>query len=301
MEVWSLIKYYFRALIKGLVVGVITLIGTVIGHFLISIIGIDIPTTSILLAERSSALLFFSMLVITALLVGELFKKLNQSFIERAISIFLYHFFFFYFLKTIHEFLSNPNLVFSLEFFCHIVPSVFFSVAVALLWKPMTGEGSIFEKVEAYYRYRNFKKWMIRFIIATVSFAGIYYLTTLLISPFVEPFYNDLGNSVVNVRSIYIVFLVNLIVGALFSLALMPIFILWKRSKTSLLFWVGFPIFIQAAVFPSSVEVWLPLGMRFPYLIQQMVITYLMAIILVQLFYVPCESDIIEDQFKWMY
>lgn len=302
MNIHSFTKYWYRSLIKGIIVGIVTLVGALLGLSLGLMIGIDMTNPVLLLEELFSILLFLSMISITAILIGELFKQLNQPFTERVISIFMYHFFFFYLLRMFDGFLSNTKSINFYEILGHILAAIFFSIAVALLWKPRHEQARFFEKLTDYFKYKNLKKWLFGYVIATISFALIYYLTSWLISPFIEPFYNDLGNYYgENIFNFYTLLLAKIIVGALFVLVLMPIFVLSKMSKTSLLFWIGFPIFMQAAVYPTSVEVWLPLGMRFPFLIQQTVLTYLMAIILVQLFYVPNENDVIDDQFKWLY
>lgn len=302
MNIQSFIKYWFSSLIKGITVGIITLIGALIGLSLVLITGVDIPYTALLLEGLFSKLLFLGMISIIAILIGELFKQLNQPFTERVISIFAYHFFFFYLLRIFDGFLSNTMSVAWYEIICHILATIFFAIAVALLWKPSNEQGRFIEKLTDYFRYKSWKKWLLGYAIAAISFALIYHLTTWLIFPFIEPFYNDLGNYYgINISSLYLLFLAKIIVGAMFVIVLMPIFVLSEMSKTSILFWIGFPIFMQAAIYPTSVEVWLPLGIRFPFLIQQTVITYLMAIILVQLFYVPSENDVIDDQFKWLY
>ncbi|WNF38109.1 hypothetical protein RJD24_06690 [Bacillaceae bacterium IKA-2] len=302
MDIRSFTKYCSRSLIKGIIVGLVTLVGASFGHSLALMIGINMSNPIIFLDELSSTLLFLSMITVTAILIGELFKQLNQPFTERVISIFMYHFFFFYFLRMFDGFLSSTKSFSFYEILGHILAAIFFSIAVALLWKPMNEQSSLVEKSTNYFKFKNLKKWLIGYVVASISFALIYYLTNWLILPFIEPFYSDLGNNYGrDIYNFYHLLFAKLIVGGLFVLVLMPIFVLSTMSKTSLLFWIGFPIFVQAAVYPTSVEVWLPLGIRFPFLIQQMVITYFMAIMLVQLFYLPSESDVIDDQFKWMY
>lgn len=301
MNTGSYIIYTIKSLGKGIFAATIASFGILIGHFIGLVLGFDLHNTPILFDNFYSIVIFFCSSVVTAILIGELFKKLNQPFMEKFLTIFVYHFFFFHVLRAVDEFLYGIKVTILSDLICHLTPALFFSYFVALLWNSDREPISIFSQLDNYLQFFSKKKWIIKFLIGWFIFLPIYYLANRLIGPFVEPFYSDLSNYDASVLSFYSMFFLKIIIGALFLITLMPIFILWQESKTSLLFWLGFPIFVQAAVFPSIVELWLPLGMRFPYLIQYTVITYLIAIIFVQLFYVPRDNDNIDDQFKWMY
>ncbi len=301
MDIFSFTKYSTLSVLKGIFVALITLVGAFIGRITVLVIGFNTPNTPTFFEHFTSVLFFLIITVIISVLIGELFLMLNQGFKERFISIFMYHFFFIFLLRIGDGIFSNTNTGFSYEVISYIFPSFVFAFLVALLWRPKGELTSIFKKAEEYFKFRSKKGWLIRFLIGWLSFIPIYYFTNWLITPFIQPYYSDLGDGVLINVNIYTTTFIKLCLSALFVAVLMPIFILWQRSKTSLLFWIGFPIFVQAAVYSSLVQLWFPSGIRFPYLIQYTVITYLMAIIFVQLFFVPDENEIIDDHFKWMY
>lgn len=299
----QLYLYSLMSLFKGIVTAIVALIGTYIGHSLVVLVGFNVPTVSTLFENVKSLFYFLLIIVLSAILVGELFKMLRQPFVERFICIFTYHLFFFYVLRAFDDFLYSEEMGFSYDLICHIVSALLFSFVVAMLWRPDKKTASLAANMKTYFRNKKPMNWVVRIGFGGISFIAIYYLAYWFIAPFVEPFYIDvdMNQSSLLITNLYVKIAMKFIIGLLFVIILLPIFILWSRSKTSLLFWVGFPIFVQGAVYPSVVELWLPLGLRFPYLIQYTVVMYLMAIVLVQLFFVPEESEIIDDQFKWMY
>lgn len=296
-----MIKYGFNLLLWGIAVAIATLVGKMVGLSLVLFFGFNWSSAPILLGNLNSTLLFLCIMVVTAILIGELVKKLHQPFKERVVFIFIYHYFFFHVLRVVDSYFSQTRGNVPYDLLSHIIPSLLFAYLVAVIWKPEGELISFFEKFKEYIQIKNKYSWVLRFIIGCVSFVPIYLITNWLISPFVEPFYSDLDYFVRSAKNLFVLIPLKMFIGLLFVLVLLPIFILWKESKASLLFWIGFPIFIQAAVYPSVVELWLPLGMRFPYLIQYTVVTFLLAIIFVQLFFVPEEDELIDDQFNWMY
>ncbi|OIJ14751.1 hypothetical protein BKP37_07160 [Anaerobacillus alkalilacustris] len=301
MDAYMIAKYSFISLVKGIAVALATLFGILFSQPIILLLRFDFPEHPILLANINSTLLFICIIILTSILVGELVKKLNQPILERFVFIFVYHYFFFHLVRAIDGYISNLNNNVIFDLVSHIIPSLVFAFTVSLLWKPERELISIRHKAKEYFSATKVSSWIWKFWIGALCFVPIYLVTDSLISPFVAPYYTDLANILSTSPSLLTLLMIKLAIGLLSVLVLMPIFVMWTGPKASLLFWSGFPIFVQAAVYPSIVEVWLPLGMRFPYLIKYTVITYLLAIIFVQLFFVPHENEVIDDQFNWMY
>ncbi|OIJ15765.1 hypothetical protein BKP35_01885 [Anaerobacillus arseniciselenatis] len=301
MNLVSLTKYSTLSFLKGILVASITLLGAFVGYISVLLLGLYTPNTPTFLEDFMSTFYFLLITAVIAALIGELFLMLKQRFIERFLSIFIYHFFFYFIIRIGDAFFLNTKAGFSYEVISHIFPSFLFALVVALLWRPVGELTSVFNEASTYFKFRSNKNWFFRFFIAWICFVPIYYFTSWLLSPFIEPYYSEIGGEVLVVFNFYTTVIIKFVIGALLVAILMPIFILWKRSKTSLLFWVGFPIFMLAAVYSSLIQFWFPTGIRFPYLIQYTVICYLIAIIFVQLFYVPDENEIIDDHLKWMY
>lgn len=301
MDIVTITKYSIIMFIKGLIVALFTLVSTYIIHLTFISFNFEYYKPVIFIESTSGIVYFYIITTIIAIFIGELFSILKQRFKERLITIFCYYFFFNHLLIISDIFFNNPVLVLFYEFTYHLIPSIVFTIIVAILWKPKGELTSIFDKLKDYLNFRSLKNWLIRFIIGWLSFVPVFYVTHWLISPFTEPYYQEIGVELINFATFSATAILLLLIGFLFVTVLMPIFILWQRSKPSLLFWIGFPIFIQGGIYSLFVESWLPYGIRFPYLIQFTVVAYLMAIIYVQLFYVPDEDEIIDDQFKWLY
>lgn len=286
---------YLKGIFFALIVAVVSLGGALIGHILAEFLGLGPVNHPYLLSNVNGILPFFIITAVIAFFTGELFIKLNQSKLERFISIFVYHYFFFYEFNMVEKFANGKETLFAYETISHFVPAVIFSFFVTMLWKPKKVGDPFAVMMRNYVKNTNFKGWSLRILIGWFMFVAMLYFTDWLISPFLEPYESAVT---LNIPSVIVI---KFLAGILFILLVLPIFARWRESKTTLLFWVGFPIFLQVAVFPALVSYWLPMGVRFPYLIQYMVISFLMSILYVQLFYFPKENEVIDDQFKWMY
>jgi hypothetical protein len=291
----NVILYCLKSIFFAILVAYISLIGTLIGQSVALFMGLGRPNQTTFIESISGIIPFFLVTTFIAIVVGEMFKKLEQSSLERFVCIFFYHYFFFYGLKMLDKIFSGNDFSLAYELISQIVPALIFAFLVTILWKPeKIGEPFIYQ-LKNYLINCKFKRWWLRFIIGSVIFVVIFYFTNWLIAPFLQQYNTTLTHHIPNGV------LVKFLAGVLYALTILPIFIRWKETKTSILYWIGFPIFLQIAVYPAVVEFWLPMGLRFPYLIQYTVISFLLAIFYVGLFYVPKESEVIDDQFKWMY
>ncbi len=277
-----------KSIFLGLIVAYISLIGTFLGHTLLGFSG-----------REQSDQFYLSNMIITvfiAISVGELYKKLNQPYIERAICIFIYHYFFFYGFSFFDKIGGGNQLMVVSDLISQIVPALFFALSVAFFWQPRQHDVSFLQQLKWYFQNTRYEIWFIKFLLGWLVFIPISYFTNLLILPFLEQYSPNIVQS-----DSHMVWLLKLFMGGVFVLVTLPIFIRWTYSKTALLSWIGFPIFLQIAVSPALVEFWLPIGFRFPVFIQNTVISLLMAIFYVHLYFIPKEDEIIDDQFKWLY
>ncbi|QOY35759.1 hypothetical protein AWH56_024385 [Anaerobacillus isosaccharinicus] len=291
----NVIWYSIKSIFFALIVAYISLVATLLSHTVAMFFGLGQPDHTNFIESLKGVLPFFLVTAVIAIVIGELFKKLQQSNVERFFCIFLYHYYFFYGLKMLEAFLSGHDLMLGYELITQILPAVSFSFLVTVLWKPKIKGKPFIEQLRYYFRNTSFQRWAMKFLIGWLIFLPVCYLTNWLISPFIEPFDVSFTYPISNRLSI------KLISGLLFVITILPIFIRWNESKTSILFWIGFPIFLQIAVYPAVVEFWLPMTVRFPNLIQYTVISFVMSIFFVQLFYVLRDDEVIDDQFKWMY
>ncbi|MCT8138979.1 hypothetical protein H1D32_15425 [Anaerobacillus sp. CMMVII] len=290
----NVILYSMKSVFFALIVAYLSFIGTLFGHSISLFLGLGKSQTNFL-DSISGVLPYIIVITFLAIVIGELFKMLNQTIIERFITIFAYHYFFFYALPLFDKFARGSEFSYSYELVRGILPAFFFSLLVTLFWKPGIVGASFQKELKNYLKSICIRKWLKRLFVGWSMFVPIVFFTNWLISPFLE-LYNTTA-----IQNVPKVIIMSIFVSIFFVLTILPIFIRWRDTKTSLLYWVGFPIFIQTAVFPALVEFWLPIGVRFPYFIQYMVISFMLAIIYVHLLYVPKANEVIDDQFKWMY
>jgi magnesium-transporting ATPase (P-type) len=154
------------------------------------------------------------------------------------------------------------------------------------------GGESYTKRIKKYFSNQHISKWLLKCLYAIVLLFVAHYLINSMLTPFIEPYYNGRYANILKVsRHAEGVKYVSMVVHALVMvIGFQPLFALWKGSKTSLLFWFGFPLFIILALQPFVFNLHWPLGFRFPLFIEETLIMYIHAIILVHLFYVPDEA-----------
>ncbi|PYZ94578.1 hypothetical protein CR194_03330 [Salipaludibacillus keqinensis] len=150
---------------------------------------------------------------------------------------------------------------------------------------------SYIDQLRRYYKRRPLMNWIIRMTCGMFFLFITYYLLNSMIFPFIEPYYLSSGTPFLVQEGNYQA--IERAAMATYSLmmivAFIPLFALWKGSKSSLLFWFGFPLFVLVALQPFLLFFHWPLGFRFPIFIQTTLVIYIQTIILVQMFYLPSE------------
>ena len=91
--------------------------------------------------------------------------------------------------------------------------------------------------------------------------------------------------------SIGTILVMQVLRGAFFLLAVMPIIFSWRNSLRSLILLLGAVIFIQIAATPILQGYWLPLGMRLPHALELLVDSYLQAITYAFLLFIPVMNN----------
>ncbi len=77
--------------------------------------------------------------------------------------------------------------------------------------------------------------------------------------------------------------------GALFLIAALPIIVVWRCSRKGLWLWVGMVIFIQIAGQPILQAYWLPLALKIPHSLELLADSFLQAGVYVLLLCFPTE------------
>lgn len=287
--------YNWRPLFCSIFVGFASLIVLIPIQILSVSMGFDTLSSEFYLNSVNGVLLFTLIIAIIAYFTGELFKNLNQSFCERFSCIFLYHLFFFYGFRMFDQYVRGSEINFFPDILLHAVPAITFAFLVSLFWKPQKVSKQFSHQIRLVVKQIGLKKLIIKLCMAWLCFIVTFYFMHKLITPFLEQFEGNMFLTISNS------FLIISFIGFLFPVIALPIFMRWQRSKATMLYWVGFPIFIQVALFSGVYDLTVPKGIDFFYFIQNTAIVFLVAIFYVQLFFIPKEDEVIHDQFHWMY
>ncbi|UTR14693.1 hypothetical protein MM221_19450 [Salipaludibacillus sp. LMS25] len=154
------------------------------------------------------------------------------------------------------------------------------------------GEERYTKRLRLYFSHQSFLKWLFKCIYAIFLLFAAHYLINSMLVPFIEPYYNERYVNILKVpyNTQTVKYVAMATHAVIMVVGFIPLFALWKGSKTSLLFWFGFPLFLTLAVQPFIFNPHWPLGFRFPLFIEETLIMSIHAIILVYLFYVADDT-----------
>lgn len=225
--------------------------------------------------------------------VSLLFAKLNLSNKAAAASMFFYFLFLIWSAQgLIHTiFFTEPIRLESFQL--PFLLAVTLTVSISLMLPSSHHKNTpVIEAFKNYYESRPPYQWGFRVLSAIGLMVITYFALNHLIFPFLEPYYSmsssnfhftDNG-SYISSAGMFIHALVMLIV-------FLPVFALWRGSKSSLLFWLGFPLFLLVALQTFVLYNEWPLGFRFPLFVHLTLTMYIQAIVLVHLFYEPTGEE----------
>ncbi|ADH99572.1 hypothetical protein [Salisediminibacterium selenitireducens] len=235
--------------------------------------------------------------------VSLLFVKLNLSNKAAAASMFFYFLFLIWSAQgLIHTiFFTEPIRLESFQL--PFLLAVTLTVSISLMLPSSHNKNTpVIEAFKNYYESRPPFQWGLRVLSAIGLMVITYFALNHLIFPFLEPYYSmsssnfhftDNG-SYVSSAGMFIHALVMLVV-------FLPVFALWRGSKSSLLFWLGFPLFLLVALQTFVLYNEWPLGFRFPLFVHLTLTMYIQAIVLVHLFYEPTGEEQEEKVFQAMW
>ncbi|MBB5173619.1 hypothetical protein [Texcoconibacillus texcoconensis] len=245
-------------------------------------------------SQLEQSFMFFFALFISTLILGELFAQINLRFSELFFSVFIY-----YLLSTslIHALFASVfqiDLNLLILFLRQLPISFIIAIGVAYFNRSVDQhDGLLKRRMMNYFRTRSFKSWGIRSIATLIFMFLTFYAIDLLVRPFIETFYTSSNDHDVFVESLseWGRSQFMLLQSLFLLLVTAPIFALWRGSKSAILFWIGFPLFVLLAVVPffEMAEI-VPFGFRFTIFIEITAVVFMQSIILVQFFYVPIEN-----------
>jgi hypothetical protein len=278
----AVMKYIKRAgldLLKGIAAAAASFIGLIAGGMVTSLLGLP-PTGMPPQVDLSTIMprMLFTLVVI-AIVLGECFRKLYRPYWQRMLSIWLCNYILYYLLNTLDGMLFSPLPNMSTSIASNIFPSLFMALVVAWLWKPGAADSPDAGRVRGYFSARRPLDWAWRLAVAWLLYPPIYYLMGRVVGPFVQHYYEDpsLNLGLAMPPSMEVLLAMQVLRGALFLLAVLPIIFAWRGSKKGLWLWVGSVIFIQIAGLMIFQAYWLPAGLRIPHTLELLADSFLQA------------------------
>lgn len=278
------IKYSLISLLKGILASFVGLIGLVIGSIITPLLGFAAPPTPEGLDPGITMFLFMISGILVSVALGELFKNLHQKFLERFLTLFFFNYLIYGLLQVLEQIIFTTTMNLDYGAVSNCFQSIFLSLAVSLLWKPGKPALSIVTELPKYFSKRNPSDWVWRILLAWLLYVPLYYVVGRIISPLVTPYYIDssLASGLV-LPEVQTMLGMQVVRGALYLAAALPVLILWKKSRPSLWMWLGFSIFIQIAAVPLIQGYWLPLGLRIPHAVELTVDSFIQAYVYARL------------------
>jgi hypothetical protein len=286
-------QYFKRVgfdLVKGVVGALASMVGLVAGGIITAMLGL--PATGLPLQVDMNTLmprLFLTQIVI-AIVLGKCFQGLYHRYWQRLLSIWLCNYVLYYLLNILDGLLFSPFPNMSTGIVANVFPALFMAAVTAWLWKP----GAVVspkDEVRDYFAARKAGEWAWRLALAWLVFPLIYYLMGRAVLPFVHQYYEDpsLRLGLTMPPSLEILMAMQVLRGALFLLAVLPILVAWHGSRKSLWLWVGTVIFIQIAIQTILQAYWLPTGLRFPHGLELLADSFLQAGVYALLLFFPAK------------
>jgi hypothetical protein len=273
-------------LVKGAVAALFSLIGLIAGGLFAGLFGLP-PTEFPPQANMNILLpLVFLSGILVAVLLGECFQRLFVGYWPRMLSIWLCTYLLYYLLNTLDGMLFSPLANMSTAIFSSIFPALFAALAIAFLWRSASVGPQWVGRLRAFFTARRPLAMALRLLLAWLIFPPLYYLVGRLAGLFTLRYYLDpsldLGLTLPPVGTMLAM---QVLRGALFLLAVLPIIVAWRGSPAALWLWMGTIIFVQIAASVVLQGYWLPLAVRIPHGLELLADSYIQAYLYAILLY----------------
>lgn len=220
--------------------------------------------------------------------ISKLFELLSLPLFQASFSLFLYLFLLFWAVNSLGHIAFQTGINQSLLFYYTICLAIVKTALILFMFKPKPNRANdLKQKLIDYISYLNKKQLSLRLFLALLLLFLSYYFMSTLLFPFIEPYYANetiLFYSVISLEATSVgAMLIHAVVVILITL---PVIISWNGTKNSLLFWLGFPMFLVVAVHWLIFYGGWPIGFRFPVFIHLTLTLYIQAIIVLHTLYV---------------
>jgi hypothetical protein len=255
----------FALLLKGMLAGVVYMIGTVLSGMLFA--ALHIPIVNMLppgVNQQSS----FATFPLTCLLLGLAMVPLAlHTSGSRALRGLLLFFLMFICLgvTTIME-----TKIF-LTVFAHggafaaimqvFLPTLLCAFALSFLFPQAQPATPATQTIRSFFSVHSPLAWAARFLLAILAFAVIYFIFGSIIAPFVVPFYRA-GVLNLTLPPFSVILPVLFARSALFLLACLPFLVFWTRSRAALILALGLAFWFVTGLFGMLLVFFWPPLMR---------------------------------------
>ncbi len=264
-------------ILKGGLVAVATLAGLAAAGLVTHALGLPAVGMPAFMNLSTLMPLLFVSEVLIAIVLGECFQRLYQSFWHRLLWLWLCHYVLYYALNNLDAFLFTTYTNLGTSFVANLFPALFAAAAMALLWRPAAGSISQRPSLPVYVAARRPGDWAWRFAAAWLCFPPIYYLAGRGAAAFTLSYYQNPGLDLGLALKFTLGSLIAMEVlrGALFLLAVLPIIVAWSGSPRNLWLVLGLIIFIQIAIQTLVQAYWMPfLEIRIPHGLEMLADSY---------------------------
>jgi hypothetical protein len=277
--------------LKGVAAALASLLGLMVGGVVAGLL--HLPSATIPATISMTILMPLMMIseISIAIVLGECFQRLNWSFWPRWLAIGINHYLLYYALNLLDGLLFTPIPNMSIGFFSNLFPAFLAAAVIAWLWRPRTEIIPAGKILGTFFSGHQQSEWVWRLLVAWLIYPPIYYLIGRMAALFTLHYYLDPSlNLGLTLPDLSTLLLMQVLRGALFLLAVIPILFAWRGERSGLWLWVGSVIFFQIANQVIVQAYWLPLGMRIPHAIELLVDSFLQAGLYVWLIY-PLPGD----------
>jgi len=255
-------------LVKGGAAAVAALAGMMLGGLVTS--ALNLPTMTMPDYMNISTLmpLMFVSEMVMAIVLGECFQRLYRSFWLRLLWLWLCHYLLYSAINTLDAFLFTTYTNLATNFVMNLFPALFVAAAVALLWRPAAGSIAEQPGLAGYLAARQPRDWAWRFAAAWLCYPVIYYLAGRVVAIFTLSYYQDPSHSLGLTLNVTLggLMAMQVLRGALFLLAVLPIIVAWRGGQRNLWLVLGSIIFVQIAIVTVVQAYWMPfLAVRVPH------------------------------------
>ena len=276
--------------LKGTAAALAAMVGLVVGGLITRLLGLPSVTMPSYINLTTLMPLLFLTLILLAILLGECFQRLYPRYWQRVLAIWLCHYLLYYTLNNLDGMLFTPIPHMSTSFVSSLFNALFPALVIAWLWKPRGGS----LPAKGTFKYSSARKstdWAWRFMAAWLVYAPVYYLMGRVVAIFTLHYYQDPSlNLGLALPPLGILMAMQVLRGALFLIAVLPVIYAWRGSRTNLWLTVGCIIFAQIAAQVVIQATWLPLELRIPHTIELFVDSFTQACLYALLLFVPASG-----------